>query len=292
LANNQKQNNGHQIPHFHISINCWQGINRGFSEKRFLPLIFLLFSRLLVILHLDMYTIIKKELRQFFSGMLGYITIGIFLLITGIIVFVLPESGVLDAGYATLDPFFSFAPYLMLFLMPAITMRSMSDEYRSGTFEVLRTAPVSIRDLVAGKFIACFLVALMALLCTLVYPFALHYLSTDGIDTGGIAGSYIGMLLLCGVYASIGVFTSSLQQNAVTAFLTAALICFLGYSVFDSIAAIDGLPYSVGYYISQAGIMQHYQNISKGYVDTRDLIYFLSLIFFFLYLTIQQVKAR
>jgi ABC-2 type transport system permease protein len=239
-----------------------------------------------------MYTIIKKELRQFFSGMPGYITIGIFLLITGIIVFILPESGVLDAGYASLDSFFSLAPYLMLFLMPAITMRSLSDEYRSGTFEVLRTAPVSIRDLVIGKFIACFLVALLALLCTFVYPISISFLSTDGIDTGGIAGSYIGLMLLCGVYASIGIFTSSIQQNAVTAFLIAALICFMGYSVFDSIAAIEGLPYSVGYYISQAGIMQHYQNISKGYVDSRDVVYFLSLIFFFLYLTIQRVKAR
>lgn len=239
-----------------------------------------------------MYTIVKKELRQFFSGMLGYITIGIFLLITGILVFVLPESGVLDAGYATLDPFFSFAPYIMLFLIPAVTMRSFSDEYRSGTFEVLRTTPISISQLVAGKFIACFFVALLAILCTLVYPFTLSYLSTDGVDTGGIAGSYIGLLLLCGVYASIGVFTSSLQQNAVTAFLTGALICFLGYAVFDSLAAIEGLSHSFGYYIAQAGIMQHYQNISKGYIDSRDVVYFLSVIFFFLYMTIQQVKSR
>lgn len=239
-----------------------------------------------------MYTIVKKELRQFFSGMLGYITIGIFLLITGILVFVLPESGVLDAGYASLDPFFSFAPYIMLFLIPAVTMRSFSDEYRSGTFEVLRTTPISIANLVTGKFLACFFVALMAILCTLVYPFTLSYLSTDGIDTGGVAGSYIGLLLLCGVYTSIGIFTSSLQQNAVTAFLTAALICFLGYAVFDSLSAIDRVSHAFGYYIAQAGIMQHYQNISKGYIDSRDVIYFLSVIVLFLYMTIQQVKSR
>lgn len=239
-----------------------------------------------------MYTIFKKEFRQFFSGMLGYITIGIFLLITGILVFVLPESGVLDAGYASLDPFFGYAPYIMLFLIPAVTMRCFSDEYKTGTFEVLRTTPISIAQLVTGKFLACFLVAFMAILCTLVYPITLSYLSSDGIDSGGIAGSYIGLLLLCGVYASIGVFTSSLQQNAVAAFLTGALICFLGYAVFDSLAAIQGMPHSFGYYIAQAGIMQHYQNISKGYVDSRDVIFFLSVIIFFLFITIQRVKSR
>lgn len=239
-----------------------------------------------------MVTIIKKEMRQFFSGLLGYITIGIFLLITGIIVFVLPASGVLDTGYASLDPFFSIAPYIMLFLIPAITMRSFSDEYRTGTFEVLRTSPIEIKQLVTGKFLASLALAAMALAFTLVYPISLSYLSNDGIDVGGIIGSYIGLLLLCAVYASIGVFTSSLQQNAVTAFLVGALICFLGYSVFDSLSAIQSLPHVLSYYISQAGIMQHYLNISKGYIDSRDVIYFLSIIAFFLYLTIQQVRSR
>ena len=239
-----------------------------------------------------MITIIQKEWRQYFSGLLGYITIGIFLLITGIVVFVLPDSGVLDTGYASLDPFFSIAPYVMLFLIPAITMRSFSDEYRTGTFEVLRTTPLEVRGLVLGKFIASLGVAALALVFTFVYPFSLAYLSTDGIDVGGMAGSYVGLLMLCAVYASIGVFTSSLHQNAVTAFLLGALICFLGYSVFDSLSAIDGIPHVASYYIEQAGILQHYQSISKGYIDSRDLVYFFSIIVFFLYLTIQQVRSR
>ena len=239
-----------------------------------------------------MFTIFQKEIRQFFSGLLGYITIGIFLMITGIVVFVLPESSVLDSGYASLDSFFSIAPYIMLFLIPAITMRSFSDEYRTGTFEVMRTTPLSVRDLVVGKFISSLFVAFLALLFTLIYPMTLAYLSTDGIDVGGIAGSYIGLLLLCGVYASIGIFTSSLQQNAVTAFLVGALLCFLGYSVFDSLSTIEGIPHVLSYYIAQAGIMQHYQHISKCYIDSRDLIYFISIILFFLYLTIYKVRSR
>lgn len=239
-----------------------------------------------------MITIIKKEMRQYFSGLLGYITIGVFLLITGIVVFVLPESGVLDTGYASLDPFFGISPYIMLFLIPAITMRSFSDEYKSGTFEVLRTTPLGVKELVLGKFMASLCVAAMALTFTCVYPVSIAYLSTDGIDVGGIIGSYIGLLLLCAVYTSIGVFTSSLQQNAVTAFLLGALICFLGYSVFDSFSAIEGIPHVMSYCISQAGIMQHYQSISKGYIDSRDVVYFLSIISFFVYLTIQQVRSR
>lgn len=239
-----------------------------------------------------MFAVVRKEVRQYFSGLLGYMTIAVFLLLTGLVLFVLPESGILDLGYASMDSFFSSAPYIMLILIPGITMKSFSDEYKSGTFEVLRTAPLKINQLVWGKFYASLFVVLIALLLTLVYIFSLAQLSTDGIDTGGIIGSYIGLFLLCAVYAAIGIYTSSLQKNAISAFMLSALICYLVFTVFTSLASLDIVSFSTGYYLSLLGIEQHYQNISKGYVDTRDIVYFLSVIVLFLQLTSFRIKNQ
>lgn len=239
-----------------------------------------------------MFPIVKKELRVFFSGLTGYITLAVFLLITGIFVFVLPESNLLDAGYASMDSFFETAPLIMLFLIPAITMKSFSDEYRNGTFELLRTAPVPVGSLVWGKFFAGLLIALTALASTLVYVFSIAYLSADGIDTGGILGSYIGLILLCGVYVAIGIFSSSLQANALVSFLVAALVSYVFYALFSSLAGLEVWKNDIGYSISLIGIQSHYQNISKGYLDSRDLVYFLSIILFFGYCTTLNVKSR
>jgi ABC-2 type transport system permease protein len=239
-----------------------------------------------------MFAVVRKEVRQYFSGLLGYMTIAVFLLITGLVLFVLPESGILDLGYASMDSFFSSAPYIMLILIPGITMKSFSDEYKSGTFEVLRTAPLKINQLVWGKFFASLFVVLIALIMTLVYVFSLEQLSTDGIDTGGIIGSYIGLFLLCAVYAAIGIYTSSLQKNAITAFMLSALICYLVFTVFTSFASLDFISFSTSYYLSLLGIEEHYQNISKGYVDTRDLVYFLSVVVLFLQLTSFRIKNQ
>lgn len=237
-----------------------------------------------------MFAVVKKELRQYFSGLLGYMTIAVFLLLTGLVLFVLPESGILDLGYATMDSFFSSAPYIMLILIPGITMKSFSEEYKAGTFEVLRTAPLKVNELVWGKFIACLLVVLIALLLTLVYVYSLAQLSTDGIDTGGILGSYVGLFFLCAVYAAIGIYTSSLQKNAITAFMSSALICYIVFSVFSSLATINALSTGAGYYLSLLGIEHHYQNISKGYIDTRDVVYFFSIVVLFLKFTTLRIK--
>lgn len=239
-----------------------------------------------------MVPIVKKELRVFFSGLTGYITLAVFLLITGTVVFILPESNLLDAGYASMDVFFDVAPLIMLFLIPAITMRSFSDEFRSGTFELLRTAPLPIRSLVVGKFLAALLVAVIALSGTLVYVFSVAYLSSDGIDTGAIVGSYLGLVLLCGVYVSIGVFSSSLQSNALVSFLLSALVSYAFYTVFSSLGEWEIWKNDIGYVISLVGIQFHYQNISKGYIDSRDLVYFFSIIFFFLYSTHVNLRSR
>lgn len=237
-----------------------------------------------------MFAVVKKELRQYFSGLLGYMTIAVFLLLTGLVLFILPESGILDLGYASMDSFFSSAPYIMLILIPGITMKSFSEEYRAGTFEVLRTAPLKVNDLVWGKFIACLLVVLIALLLTLVYVYSLAQLSTNGIDTGGILGSYVGLFFLCAVYAAIGIYTSSLQKNAITAFMSSALICYVVFSVFSSLATVDALSTGAGYYLSLLGIEHHYQNISKGYIDTRDVVYFISVVVLFLKFTSLKIK--
>lgn len=239
-----------------------------------------------------MIAILGKELRQFFSGLLGIIAIGLFLLIAGVFVFILPESGILESGYASLDPFFQSVPFIMLFLIPAITMKSFSEEYRSGTFELLRTAPVSITAIVLGKFFASLLVAVTSLAGTLVYVFSLDALSVDGIDVGAILGSYIGLILLCAVYVAIGIFTSSIQSNAVIAFLLSALLCFIFYSLFSSLAEIEAWKASIGYYISLFGIQSHYEHISKGNIDSRDVVYFISAVSFFIYLTILNVKLK
>jgi ABC-2 type transport system permease protein len=239
-----------------------------------------------------MFAVVRKEVRQYFSGLLGYMTIAVFLLLTGLVLFVLPESGILDLGYASMDTFFSSAPYIMLILIPGITMKSFSDEYKSGTFEVLRTAPLKVNQLVWGKFFASLFVVLIALMLTLVYVFSLAQLTNDGIDTGGIIGSYIGLFFLCAVYAAIGIYTSCLQKNAITAFMLSALICYLVFTVFTSLASLDFIAFSTGYYLSLIGIEQHYQNISKGYVDTRDLVYFLSVVVLFLQLTSFRIKNQ
>ncbi|HEY1022187.1 MAG TPA: ABC transporter permease subunit, partial [Flavisolibacter sp.] len=156
-----------------------------------------------------MWPICKKELRQFFSSLTGYIAIIVFLLVNGLVLFVL-RNNILESGYATLDQFFSFAPWVLLFLVAAITMRSFSDEFRSGTFEILQTRPVSNGQIVAGKFFGAFLVALVALVPTLVYYFTINHLAaTTGIDAGAAIGSYLGLALLTGVFTAIGICVSS-----------------------------------------------------------------------------------
>lgn len=238
-----------------------------------------------------MYTLITKELRQYFSGLLGYITIGVFLLVSSVYLFLLPNVNILDAGYATLDPFFEFAPFIMLFLIPAITMKSFSDEYRNGTFEVLSVAPIKKRDLVFAKFFSTLILVLISLLFTLVYVFSISTLSTGSIDGGGILGSYIGLIMLCAVYAAIGIFMSSMQSNAIVSFLLSALLCYVIYSFFSSIATIGSLQSGPGYYISLLGIRSHYENISKGFIDSRDIVYFSSVISLFLFLTVEKIKS-
>ena len=240
-----------------------------------------------------MWSVCKKEFRQFFSSLTGYIAIVVFLLLNGLFLFVFPDTNILDFGFATLDKFFELAPWIMLLLIPAITMRSFADEFKSGTFEILQTKPLSRWQLVMGKFLGSFFVVLIALIPTLIYAVSVQNLSaTGGIDTGATIGSYIGLIFLAGVFVAIGIGCSSLTNNPVVAFIAGAFLCFVLYSGFNAISRIPALQSGPDYYIEMLGIDFHYRSVSRGVVDTRDLIYFLSVILLFLLFTNRNLLKR
>lgn len=240
-----------------------------------------------------MWSVCKKEFRQFFSSLTGYIAIVVFLLINGLFLFVFPDSNILDFGYATLDRFFELAPWILLFLIPAITMRSFSDEFRAGTFEILRTKPLSTWQLVAGKFMGSFLVVLIALLPTILYTLTIDSLSVQGgIDIGGTIGSYIGLVFLSAVFIAISICCSSFTNNAVVAFILSAFVCFIVYSGFNAISQIPALEAGADYYVEMLGIDFHYRSVSRGVIDSRDIIYFCSVIIFFLVFTNRNIANR
>jgi ABC-2 type transport system permease protein len=242
-----------------------------------------------------MYSILKKEIISYLSSLVAYVTIGVFLLVMGLFLWVFPDTSILAYGYAGLDSLFSTAPYLFMFLVPAITMRSLAEERREGTFELLLTRPLTDIQIVLGKYFAGVLVVLFALVPTLVYYFSVYTLGTPqgNIDTGAVTGSYIGLFLLGAAFAAIGLFASSVTKNQVIAFTIAVFLCFFFYSGFDSLSGLLSLQ-NLG--ISGLGITQHYQSVSRGVLDTRDLAYFLILSTLFLWLTLfvlhRQLKKK
>jgi ABC-2 type transport system permease protein len=240
-----------------------------------------------------MWPVCKKELRQYFSSLTGYTAIVIFLVLTGTVLFILPEN-IFDFGYATMDRFFDTAPWILLVLIPAITMRSFSEEFKTGTFEILRTLPLTTWQLLIGKYIAALVVVVIAILPTLVYPYSLQQLSSDGggIDTGGIAGSYIGLGLLSASFVAIGICCSSVTNNAVVAFIAGAFLCVVVYGAFAAVSRIPVFQGGMDYYLEMLGIDFHYRSISRGVVDTRDIIYFITIIGLFLLITQRNLLKR
>ena len=233
-----------------------------------------------------MISILYKEISGFFTSLVAYMTMAAFLLVTGLFLWVFPDSSILDYGYAGLDSFFNIAPYLFIFLIPAITMRSLAEEKKDGTFELLATRPLSDWDIVLGKFFASLAIVVLTLLPTLIYYFSVYQLGiTKGnIDTGAVIGSYIGLVLLGSAFTSIGIFASSLGKNQIIAFTFSVFICFFSFSGFDSISSIISLQ-GIASFLTGLGINQHYQSVSRGVLDTRDLIYFLSFTGLFLLFT-------
>jgi len=220
-------------------------------------------------------TILKKEITSYLSSLVAYVTIAVFLLVLGLFLWVFPDSSILNYGYAGLDSLFSTAPYLFMFLIPAITMRSLAEERKEGTFELLLTRPLTDWQIVLGKYFACVTIVLFALLPTLVYYYSVYTLGTPGgnIDTGGVIGSYIGLFLLGAGFCAIGLFASSISKNQIIAFTVAVFLCFFFYSGFDSLSQILSLQ-SLG--LENLGITEHYQSVSRGVLDTRDLVYFIN----------------
>jgi ABC-2 type transport system permease protein len=240
-----------------------------------------------------MWSICKKELNQFFSSLTGYIAIILFLLINGVFLFVLNDSSIFEFGYASLDKFFELAPWVLMFLVPAITMRSLSEEFRAGTFEILKTKPLSSWQIVLGKYFSILIVLLLAILPTVIYIFTIKALSTQGgIDGGGILGSYIGLFLLVAVFSAIGLCCSGFTNNAVVAFLISAFSCLILYFGFNALSKLPFFANGADYYIEMLGIDFHYRSISRGVLDSRDLIYFISVIFIFLLVTVKNLHKK
>lgn len=232
-----------------------------------------------------MITILLKELSSFFNSLIAYIVIGVFLLFTGLLFWLYPDTNILDYGYAEMGSFFEIMPYLFLFFIPAITMRMFSDEIKSGTLEVLLTKPVSVGKIVSGKFLACLIIIMLAMLPTLLYYYAVYRLGNPvgNIDSAAVAGSYIGLIFLASVYSAIGVFMSSITRNQVIAFLLAALTSYMFLVGFDQIAGL--FRGKTQYALSSLGFNFHYNSLSKGVLDSRSLIYFLTVSVLFLTLT-------
>ncbi len=241
-----------------------------------------------------MKAIFIKELRSFFNSIMGYVVIILYLLINGLFLWVFPDSSIIDFGYASLGQYFNFAPWVLMFLISAITMRMYSDEFRSGNIEILDTLPISSSKVILGKFWASLALIIISILPTTVYIYSIQTLAylPNSIDYGAMFGSYIGLLLLASAFTAIGLFASTLSNNQIVAFLISLAICFLFYTVMDSLSLIPAFENGLDYVLEQIGMSFHYQNINQGLLDSRDIVYFLSLVVFFLYLCYYSLESR
>jgi len=239
-----------------------------------------------------MFSILRKELRTFFSNSTGYIVIGVFLLLTGLFLWVIPgEYNIIDAGYANVDGLFYLAPWLFLFLCPAVSMRLFAEEKQAGTWELLITKPLSRLQIVFGKYLSGWLLVSIALIPTLIYYFTVSYLAepVGNIDSGAFWGSFIGLFLLASVYVAIGTFASSLSKNQLIAFIIALFLCFFFYYGFDVIASFFSSGSSIEM-LETFGIHAHYKSMSRGVIDSRDLLYFIVLTLLFLLGAIKKIN--
>ncbi len=240
-----------------------------------------------------MWSICKKELGQFFSSLTGYMAILLFLLINAVFLFLLPKSSIFEYGYASLDNFFDLAPWILLFLVPALSMRALSDEFKSGTIEILKTKPLTAGQIISGKYFSILTIILFSIVPTIVYVVTIKMLSATGaIDSGAILGSYLGLFLLAAVFAAISLCCSSFTSNAVIAFLISAFMCLILYFGFSAISQLPLFRGSADYYVEMLGIDFHYRSISRGVLDTRDLVYFFSIILLALLITTKNIQRK
>lgn len=241
-----------------------------------------------------MLSIFRKEVNTFFSSLIGYIVIAVFLVILGLVIWVFPDTSLLNYNYATLDQLFDIAPIIFAFLIPALTMRSFSEENQTGTIELLVTRPISDWSIVLGKYLAVILLLVFALIPTVLYYYTVYELGAPkgNLDSGAILGSYIGLLFLAACFSAIGLFSSSLTKDQISAFILALFLCFIfhwGFYFFSKLPIFMGKIDDV---VQQFGIDAHYISISRGVIDTRDVVYFLSVIGVFLAMTVTSLERR
>jgi ABC-2 type transport system permease protein len=241
-----------------------------------------------------MFSIFKKEIRQFFSSLIGYIAISVFLIVLSMFLWIFPDSNILDFGYATLDSFFGLAPYVFIFLIPAITMRSFAEEINTGTIELLSTRPVTELDIILGKYFAALLLVFVSIIPTFIYFYTVYALASPvgNVDVGGILGSYFGLFFLGAVFVAIGIFCSSITSNQIVAFIVGVFLCFFLYLAFGYLSQFGIFIGKNDYLVESLGLSSHYDAMGKGVIDTRDVVYFLSVISLFILLTRNAVMSR
>ena len=238
-----------------------------------------------------MKAIVFREIKSFFGSPIGYLVIAIFLLLNGVFLWVFEgDFNILNSGFADLSPFFTLAPWILIFLIPAVTMRSFSDEKKQGTLELLLTKPISLWEIVNGKFLGSMLLICIAILPTFIYVYVIGTLGLSqwNIDMGSTLGSYFGLLFLIAAYTAIGIFTSTLSENQIVAFIFSVFLCFLFYFGFQGLASISK---SFENYIAAFGMDNHFKSMSRGVIDTRDVLYFISVTFLFLSFTVYKLKS-
>lgn len=238
-----------------------------------------------------MKSIVLREIKSFFGSPIGYLVIAIFLIINGLFLWVFDgDYNILNTGFADLTPFFTLSPWILIFLIPAVTMRSFSDEKKQGTLELLLTKPLSIWQIVNGKFVGALLLIIMAIIPTFIYVAVISNLGMPegNIDMGSTIGSYFGLLFLIAAYSAIGIFTSTLSDNQIVAFIIAVFLCFFFYFGFEGLAA--AVP-NVSSIIASLGMQDHFKSMSRGVLDTRDILYFTSITVVFLSFTVYNLKS-
>ncbi len=238
-----------------------------------------------------MKSIILREIKSFFGSTIGYLVIAIFLIINGLFLWVFEgDYNILNTGFADMTPFFTLTPWILIFLIPAVTMRSFSDEKKQGTLELLLTKPLSISQIVNGKFLGALLLIVIALVPTLIYVKVIYDLGIPegNLDMGSTIGSYFGLLFLIAAYSAIGIFTSSISDNQIVSFILSVFLCFFFYFGFDGLSTI--IPPFSGV-LSSLGMLDHFKSMGRGVIDTRDIIYFISITVLFLSFTVYQLKS-
>lgn len=240
-----------------------------------------------------MFSILKKEINSFFASPIGYLVIAVFLVLNGLFLWLFKgDFNILDNGFADLSSFFLLSPWIFIFLIPAITMRSFSDEKKQGTLELLLTKPISHLQIVLGKYFGALILVVIAILPTLIYVYAISKLGNPegNLDIGSILGSYIGLVFLAAAYIAIGIFASTLSDNQIVAFIIAVFLCFFFYFGFEGLANYKLFGESI--YIEKLGMDFHFKSMGRGVLDTRDLLYFLSITVFFIVLTKLNINKQ